>query len=110
MTDDNEFRNGIVSMTAAPPGWTIVAQTHTYVRETGERAIDEEHVFPVAAWAVVARHDNEGGVLNVPEAVFVAQDGGLEHESFYRWQYSDINPRPGEPKVTVSFKLIAPGT
>lgn len=110
MSDADEFRNEVLSMTTAQPGWTVIAQTRNYVRETGESEIEEEHVFPVVAWAVVARHDNEGGVQNKTEAVFVTQHGQLEHESFYRWQYANPHPEPGEPRVSVSFKLIAPGT
>ncbi|MFI1525544.1 hypothetical protein [Streptomyces griseus] len=107
MTDDDRFRNEILSMTTAQPGWTIRAQVNALNRGTSERWVEDEAVFPVVGWAVVSCHFRDGGVGNRTEAVFLTE-GRLGHESLYRWQYSDLEPKPGEPRMTVSFEIRAP--
>ncbi|MFJ2568992.1 hypothetical protein ACIOYT_01035 [Streptomyces halstedii] len=108
MTDDDRFRNEILSMTTAQPGWTIRAQVKAHRKGTGERWVEDEAVFPVVAWAVVACHFRDGGIGNRAEAVFLTAEGRLEHESFYRWQYSELEPKAGQPRMTVSFEVHAP--
>ncbi|MFC9987907.1 hypothetical protein ACFXKV_04420 [Streptomyces globisporus] len=108
MTDDDRFRNEILSMTTAQPGWTIRAQVNAHKKEADERWVEDEAVFPVVGWAVVSCHFRDGGVGNRAEAVFLTAEGRLEHESEYRWQYSDLQPKPGQPRMTVSFEIRAP--
>jgi hypothetical protein len=70
--------------------------------------VEEEDVFPVVGWAVVACRYRDDGVGNKLEPVFLTSAGRLEHESLYRWQYSELEPRAGQPKITVSFEILAP--
>ncbi|MFG3046205.1 hypothetical protein ACGFZR_14915 [Streptomyces sp. NPDC048241] len=109
MGNEDVFQNEILSMTTAQPGWTVHVKVQAHVKESGERWVDDEGVFPIVGWAVVACHYRDGGVKNNVEAVFVTSAGRLEHESFYRWQYTDLEPRAGEPKMTVSFAIREPG-
>ncbi|WP_405479784.1 hypothetical protein [Streptomyces anulatus] len=108
MTDDDRFRDEILSMTTAQPGWTIRAQVNAHKRGTSERWVEDEAVFPVVGWATVSCHFRGGGVANRAEAVFLNAAGQLEHESEYRWKYSELEPTPGQPRVTVSFEIRAP--
>ncbi|MDQ0694174.1 hypothetical protein [Streptomyces sp. W4I9-2] len=108
MTDDDRFRNEIISMTTAQPGWTVRARINAHKRGTNERWVEEEAVFPVVGWAVVACHFQDGSVGNRPEAVFLTPEGRLEHESYHRWQYSELEPKEGDPRMTVSFEIRAP--
>lgn len=108
MADDDRFENEILSMTTAPPGWTVRAQVKAHRRGTSERWVEEEHVFPVVGWAVVACRYRDGSVKNQVEPVFLTDAGRLEHESLYRWQYSDLEPKAGQPRFTVSFEIRAP--
>jgi hypothetical protein len=108
MTDDDRFENEILSMTTAQPGWTVHVQVKAHKPGTSERWVEEEDVFPVVGWAVVACRYRDGSVSNKVEPVFVTSAGRLEHESLYRWQYSELEPRAGQPKITVSFEILAP--
>jgi hypothetical protein len=108
MTDDDHFRNEVLSMTTAQPGWTVDVQVKAHKKGTSERWVEEEAVFPVVGWAVVACHFRDGGVGNRVEPVFLTKEGRLEHESLYRWQYSEPEPKAGEPTITVSFEVRAP--
>jgi hypothetical protein len=108
MTDDDHFRNEILSMTTAQPGWTVHARINAHKQGTNERWVENEAVFPVVGWAVVASHFQDGGVGNRLEAVFLTAEGRLEHESFYRWQYSELEPKAGRPRMTVSFEIRPP--
>lgn len=108
MTDDHHFRNEVLSMATAEPGWTVDVQVKAHKKGTSERWVEEEAVFPVVGWAVVACHFRDGGVGNRVEPVFLTKEGRLEHESFYRWQYSELEPKAGDPTITVSFEIRAP--
>ncbi|MGW2010822.1 hypothetical protein [Streptomyces nigrescens] len=108
MTDEDRFENEILSMATAQPGWTVHVQVKAHKRETNERWVEEEDVFPVVGWAVVACRYRDGGVRNKVEPVFLTDAGSLEHESLRRWQYSDLEPQPGQPRITVSVKILAP--
>ena len=108
MTDDDRFENEVLSMTTAQPGWAVRVQIKAHKPGTSERWVEEEDVFPVAGWAVVACRYRDGGVSNKVEPVFVTSAAGLEHESLYRWQYSELEPKAGQPRITVSFEILAP--
>lgn len=108
MTDDDRFENEILSMSTALPGWAVRVQIKAHKPGTNERWVEEEDVFPVVGWAVVACRYRDGGVSNKVEPVFVTSAGRLEHESLYRWQYSELEPKAGQPRVTVSFEIFAP--
>lgn len=108
MADDDRFENEILSMATAQPGWTVHVQTKAHKPGTSERWVEEEGVFPVVGWAVVACRYRDGSISNKVEAVFLTDTGQLEHESLHRWQYSDLKPQPGQPRITVSFKILAP--
>jgi hypothetical protein len=95
-------------MATAQPGWTVRVQLKAHKTGTSERWVEEEDVFPVVGWAVVACRYRDGGVGNKLEPVFLTSAGRLEHESLYRWQYSELEPRAGQPKITVSFEILAP--
>lgn len=108
MTDDDRFENEVLSMATAPPGWRVRAHVKAQKPGTGERWVESEEVLPVVGWAVVACHYRDGGGGNKVEPVFLTSSGRLEHESLYRWQYTELKPQPGEPRVTVSFEILAP--
>jgi hypothetical protein len=108
MTDDDRFENEVLSMTTAQPGWAVRVQVNAHKPGTSERWVEEEDVFPVVGWAVVACRYRDGGVSNKVEPVFLTSAGRLEHESLYRWQYSELEPRAGHPRITVSFEILAP--
>ena len=108
MADEDRFENEVLSMATAQPGWRVRVQVKAYKRETSERWVEEEDVFQVVGWAVVACRYRDGGVRNKVEPVFLTDTGQLGHESLHRWQYSDLEPQPGQPRITVSFKILAP--
>lgn len=108
MTHDDRFENEILSMTTAHPGWTVRVRIKAHKPGTSERWVEDESVYPVVGWAVVACHYRDGTVGNKIEPVFLTGAGQLEHESLYRWEYSDFEPQPDQPKLMVSFEILAP--
>ncbi|MCW2899691.1 MAG: hypothetical protein JWO67_1956 [Streptosporangiaceae bacterium] len=106
-TAEERFRGEIQSIIPAAPGWQVHVRREELDRETKERTVEFEGTFPVAAWAMVKRYYLNAGPSNEVEPVFY--DGSrLVHETAYRWMYSDIDPEPGQPKVTVRCELQAP--
>ncbi|MEV7466080.1 hypothetical protein AB0O20_06145 [Streptomyces kronopolitis] len=108
MADDDRFENNVLSMTTAHPGWTVHVQVKAHKPGTSERWVEEEGVFPVVGWAVVACHYRDGSVRNKVEPVFLTVGGRLERESLYRWQYTELEPPAGQPRTTVSFEIRSP--
>ena len=114
MADIDRFQSEILSMTTAQPGWTVRATINGHKLDTHrparvvERWIEQEDEFPVVAWAVVLHQYPDGTVRKEAEPVFLDDSGRLMHETLYRYQYSDIEPQPGRPKITVSFKIVPP--
>ncbi|MFJ6846466.1 hypothetical protein ACIQRE_27805 [Streptomyces griseoluteus] len=108
MGDEDVFQNEILSMTTAQPGWTVRVQIKGHDKARRERWVEDEGVYPIVGWAVVNCHYRDGGTRNEIEPVFVTSSGALEHESFYRWQYSDLSPAAGQPRMTVSFEIHEP--
>lgn len=108
MTDGNRFRSELLSITPAQPGWQIRVQREEWDPATKQTQVEVEGVFPIVTWGLVKRWYEDSDPDNAVEAVFLTDSGRTMHETFFRWMYSDLKPRPGEPKVTIDFKILPP--
>ncbi|MFE5079936.1 hypothetical protein [Streptomyces mirabilis] len=105
MTAFERFNNRILSMVNAEPGWQVYVE-HRTVDAAGSR-IDEDHIYPVVAWAVVETAARDGVTRTQAEPVFY--DGSsLKNATEYRRIFSDPEPAPGEPKLIVHIDLRQP--
>ncbi|MFE0273790.1 hypothetical protein ACFWZY_16965 [Streptomyces sp. NPDC058992] len=101
------FANTVLSVTAAPPGFSVVVH-HCETPEGGREKVVERYAFPVIAWAVVKRTDwSDGREDTRVEPVFL-HNGRPTHTSDYRYMHSDLTPEPGEPKRTVGVVVGEP--
>jgi hypothetical protein len=109
VTDDEPepFQSEILSMATANPGWHVRVRHEEFDLKTKARSIEHEDLFPVVAWAVVKRSWLNAEPSSEAESVFL-DNGSLLNETEYRRRYSDLNPSPGEPKVTVHIAVEPP--
>jgi hypothetical protein len=110
MTDPSEarFQSEILSITTANPGWRVRVQERMTDPETRKTETVEDDDFPVVAWALVRRTSITGETYNATEPVF-CENGRLVHSTEHRRLHSDVDPAPGQPKITVHIEVVPPG-
>jgi hypothetical protein len=108
MADDRRFENEVLSMTTAQPGWRVHVRHDVLDTKTKEAGVEHEGHFPIVAWAVVKRWYVDGESFSALEPVFVSDAGQLSNETQYRWMHSDVEPDPGDPKITVAITIVPP--
>lgn len=96
------FVNTIQSIQTAPPGFRVDV-SHNEIPRGGSSKVVERHKFGIVAWAVVI---DDKGRTDI-EPVFL-HNGRPTTASQYRLMYSDVQPAPGEPKLTVSIRVAEP--
>ncbi|MCO5999794.1 hypothetical protein [Actinoallomurus rhizosphaericola] len=103
-TGDERFKNEIVSISTAEPGWQVKVRHVEHTVEPRQRTIVEEHTFPIVAWALVASQYADGGSTRNVEPVFY--DGvSLVNSMEYRRMHSEIDVEPGGTKTVISIDL-----
>ena len=107
-SSDERFRNEILSIVPANPGWQIHVQHVVKDAETKSQEVDEESVHPVAAWALVKRTYVDGSSDSRMEPVFVSA-GDLINATEYKRMHS-IYDLPGQDDVAIRIKVLAPSS
>jgi hypothetical protein len=107
-SSDERFRNEILSIVPANPGWQVHVQYVSTDAETRRQEVDEESVSPVAAWALVKLTDVTGSSSTRLEPVFLSA-GDLINATEYKRMHS-IYDLPGQDDVAIHIKVLDPSS
>lgn len=105
-TEPERFRNELLSITTANPGWRVQVRHVACDVDTEERAISHEATFPVVAWGVVRAWFFTGGEETRTDPIFLT-DVGLTHASEYRRVHSALDPG-SDPQTTIDITVLPP--
>lgn len=100
--NDERFRNEILSIIPAAPGWRVGVAHEAFDPQTRERSVERKGIYPIVAWALV-----RGPESTEIEPVF-CDDGRMVNATEHQRVYSDLNPTPGDPRLTVHIRTLEP--
>lgn len=103
---DDRFRNELLSLTTANPGWHVHVEHVEFNTTTKKRDVTERKTFPIIAWALARVWYTDGGSAVVTEPVFVT-NVGPSHTSHYRWVYSELDS-DSDPQVSINITIQPP--
>ncbi|MGS2640250.1 hypothetical protein [Streptosporangium sp. G12] len=104
MTTPEKFRNELLSLTTANPGWNVHIREVEYDSTTRKHTTSREMTYPIIAWAVVKTRWSDDSPTNDTEPVFVTELGPT-HSSEYRRTYSDLS---APIQTTIGITVVQP--